>query len=358
MINVRMRNLQRPMMRSESGQKDYECTMIRVGIDHLLRREHTIILRTNLRVSTFSVRLYVCVGPEIDAITSQSMLLERAWPVETSLTSASIGTRYPQNTSNDLRNQMILRRAQDCSMVWQTMSPASRAPYQAQAVADEERYNNESDAYKNQILLSPAVHISDGQLESESEIGSADEDYFDVWRVREDQRVENKRRLLEQRWNRYRKDHYKACGGALNPVPAEPFNFLGLPLEIRNTIYGLALAKGGVMQGSSHSKGPIDVRVFAVSRQVHAEAVEIFYRVNTFAVWIQEPEPLPLFVAKSTGMQVPRPTDLIRRIHLWILFPVMLDDPPLLDRFRTLSGVLSCCKNPTELDVTSSVAPA
>lgn len=44
----------------------------------------------------------------------------------------------------------------------------------------------------------------------------------------------------------------------------------------------------------SRPSGPIDVRIFAVSRRVHAEALEVFYQVNTFAVWIQEPAPLPL----------------------------------------------------------------
>jgi len=117
----------------------------------------------------------------------------------------------------------------------------------------------------------------------------------------------------------------------LNPIPAEPFNFLGLPSEIRNKIYGIALQRQvAIKQNSSELNGPIDVpidkvsrpsgsidvRIFAVSRQVHADALEVFYQVHTFAVWIQEPAPLPLFVAKSTGRHLPRPTDLIRRMHI------------------------------------------
>lgn len=91
----------------------------------------------------------------------------------------------------------------------------------------------------------------------------------------------------------------------------------------------------------SRPSGPIDVRVFAVSRQVHAEVLEVFYQVHTFAVWIQEPAPLPLFVAKSTGRHLPRPTDLIRRMHICILFPVLLDDPPQLEQLQILCLVLS-----------------
>lgn len=148
------------------------------------------------------------------------------------------------------------------------------------------------------MILSPSVHTSDG--DSEPGMNPGDQGYDVIYDdARLDLVNENKRRLLEQRWNRYRQDHHKACGGALNPIPAEPFNLLGLPLEIRNKIYDITLGRQvAVKQDSTESNGPInarinkvrprngpiDVRIFAVSRQVHAEALEVFYQVNTFAV--------------------------------------------------------------------------
>lgn len=128
-----------------------------------------------------------------------------------------------------------------------------------------------------------------------------------------------------QRWKRYRFDHPRACGGRQTPVPETPFRIMDLPFELRREIFSLVLTRSyPVLQfpsdGSADARpGPIDVRLFAVSRQVFAEAVKVFYGVNTFGItpdssrYFQE---LPLFVQQSTGNEAPRPTDLIKRVHV------------------------------------------
>ena len=151
---------------------------------------------------------------------------------------------------------------------YSTLPLTSRAIYQAEVTADEDRYSTELATYSARIPLSPSVHASNGELESE-----------EAYRPAQQQRIaENERRLSDQRWARYRLDHHKACGGAFNPISAEPFDFLRLPVEIRYKIYEMVLKQEApVKQDSSDSKGPIDVRIFTVNRQVYAAAIEVFY---------------------------------------------------------------------------------
>ncbi len=132
-------------------------------------------------------------------------------------------------------------------------------------------------------FLSPSVHASDGETDSSAD--SADHPDSDRFLSHEDRRNENARRLFEQRWNRYRRDHHKACGGISKPACVESFNSLGLPTEIRYRIYDMILTREvDVKQDSRGSNGPVDLCIFAVNRQIQAEAVEVLYRVTTFAV--------------------------------------------------------------------------
>ena len=203
--------------------------------------------------------------------------------------------------------------------------------------------------YNAHIPLPPSVHASDGESESEGK-------YSPLHRGRI---AENERRLSEQEWARYRLDHYKACGGTLNPGSTYAFDFLRLPVEIRYKIYELILKQQApVKQNSNDLRGPIDLRIFVVSRDVYTEAIEVFYKVNTFAVWIKEPDSLPLFVRKSSGTQTPRPTSLIRKMHIWIIFPWMTEDPPLLQQVKTLAAMLSRCKHLIDLHMTFAVTYA
>ncbi|KAL8833701.1 MAG: hypothetical protein Q9176_007857 [Flavoplaca citrina] len=83
--------------------------------------------------------------------------------------------------------------------------------------------------------------------------------------------------------NRYRRDHREACGGAITPVPERPFRFLDLPFKLRTIIYGTVSQMEP--DGSADSKdGPIDTRMFAVSKQIHEEASDAFFRENVVMV--------------------------------------------------------------------------
>ena len=229
---------------------------------------------------------------------------------------------------------------------WSRISATSRAVYQARATADEDRFSKETVTYGARIPLSPSVHASDGESESE-ETGDAS---------RNERITENKRRRTEQRWARYRLDHSKACGGSLNSVPAKPFNFLGLPVEIRDRIYEMVLKREvAVKPDLNDPKGPIDVRIFAVSRQVYTEATEVFYRVNTFAVRIKDWN-LPTFVLESAGKRVHHSVKLIRKMHIWIFFRWVIEDRRILNIFKALAAMLSRCENLTDLKITSATA--
>lgn len=86
-----------------------------------------------------------------------------------------------------------------------------------------------------------------------------------------------------QKWKRYRFDHPRACGGRETPVPETPFRIMDLPFELRRGIFSLVLSQSyPVLQFPSDGSadtltGPVDVRLFAASRQVFAEAVRISF---------------------------------------------------------------------------------
>ena len=102
------------------------------------------------------------------------------------------------------------------------------------------------------------------------------------------------RKLGTQIWNRYRRDHPEACGGAIMPVPTQPFQFLDLRLKLRQAIYGLILrvpADVNQMEpdGSANDdKGPIDTRIFAVNEQIHEEATEAFFCENVVGIHLRD----------------------------------------------------------------------
>ncbi len=64
---------------------------------------------------------------------------------------------------------------------------------------------------------------------------------------------------------------------------------------------------------------PIDVKVFAVSRVLFADAVRIFYEENMFALKSRDRryrDHLSLFVSQSMRDQLPRPTYSITRMYI------------------------------------------
>ena len=65
-----------------------------------------------------------------------------------------------------------------------------------------------------------------------------------------------------QLWNRYRRDHPRACGGKALPMPEQPFRFMDLPTEIRRQIFaslfrGLLVSETGLIayMGDDRSAG-------------------------------------------------------------------------------------------------------
>ncbi|KAK6353926.1 hypothetical protein TWF730_008346 [Orbilia blumenaviensis] len=71
-----------------------------------------------------------------------------------------------------------------------------------------------------------------------------------------------------------------------------PFNFLGLPREIRDEVYGYLLSRDPppvIAPGSRHyppiyKQISINLSIFRVNRQIHQEAAECFYGRNTFVI--------------------------------------------------------------------------
>lgn len=123
-------------------------------------------------------------------------------------------------------------------------------------------------------------------------------------------------RRMVQLWNRYRRDHPRACGGKVLPVPEQPFRFMDLPPEVRRRVYaflfrGLLIGETGLIayMGDDGSAGShrkycyqdepfdpeycwqnelLDVRVFAVSKVIKTEAREVFFKENIFSIEIPE----------------------------------------------------------------------
>lgn len=167
-----------------------------------------------------------------------------------------------------------------------------------------------------------------------------------------------------QKWNRYRRDHPKACGGEIfqdgtstKPVPETPFPFMNLPYELRQKVYeSLLTQEGQLLQQpancSTTCEGFIaDVRIFTVSRFVYEEALRVFYRVNRFIINVGEQ---PLMVEQNTGNEAPRPTNLIERVHLEFFSETWVDGihtwHPGWERVHDL---LKGCSNLHEIDITT-----
>ena len=169
------------------------------------------------------------------------------------------------------------------------MNAAERAPYVDRA--DLLRFNADVKDYNMRIPLSPLVDVSatfDAMRDS-----SDDEDLEEDWDKDRLLRDLGRRRRT-QIWNRYRRDHPQACGGPLIPVPDVPFPFLQLGRDLRDRIYAMVFGDPkelkqkepdgttGLIDG--REEGPMDVRIFEVSKQVHEEAAQVFFQINTIAV--------------------------------------------------------------------------
>ena len=162
------------------------------------------------------------------------------------------------------------------------MTPPERAPYTDQE--DILQFKADVKAYNDRIPLSPLIDV-DVTFDEMNNPTVTQSDGYDLI-----DEIERRRRT--QIWNRYRRDHPKAFEGSDSPMPEKPFRFLDLPLDIRNIIYEHVLSgyldvmiqmepDGSAGQIEDHLTGPVDVRIFAVSRQVYEEATTIFFHMYT-----------------------------------------------------------------------------
>jgi hypothetical protein len=231
---------------------------------------------------------------------------------------------------------------QDADASWYALTPREQAPYHARASEDTAQYIADLDAYNKAVPLSPSAHSTD----VDSDL--SDEGEFDHY----DRYAEACRRVAVQKWNRYRRDHYKACGGALLPVPEQPFRFLDLPLELREKVYAMVVGREKELyqmpsDGSAAEKeGPVDVRIFAVSRQVFAESVRVFFNINILRVTISHDVDLPIFMSGSTSVH-------LKRVHLWISFDLIETKRWMEDVLKTVCTKLKKCICLRELRITA-----
>lgn len=159
-----------------------------------------------------------------------------------------------------------------------------RLPPQAHSEILQEACETFKVDFDAQFPLSPSIHTSSGSSEAPSSEGF-EEAFF--------REIENQDRKGIQTWLRYRYDHPHACGHRPRRLPTKPFDFMGLPVETRCEILRLLLERNKELTDVSpnadfvsYAKVPVDTRLFAVSRQMKADAQLVFFRSNQFRVHV------------------------------------------------------------------------
>ncbi|KAL8961801.1 MAG: hypothetical protein Q9183_005256 [Haloplaca sp. 2 TL-2023] len=194
----------------------------------------------------------------------------------------------------------------------------------------QKRYEREKEEY-HEVLGLDAEILTDREAEDECETGNESE-YL---------RLEVYRRRCQQTWQRYRKDHYKFDDLVKSPKeargPDTMSRFTCLPPEIRNNVYQYVFqptncatylrqwkpdceCQEGEEANLYTNSQPLDTRILAVSRQIHAEALDTLYSSRDFVVDVSGWDTLPRFVYDATGLVAPRPTSKIRRWHILVTF--------------------------------------
>lgn len=220
----------------------------------------------------------------------------------------------PKRFSHKTRGSMTIDDA------WSRLSPRERRRYTARAKKNETHNATELAQFNKLCRLLPSVENMSSVWPSMHAMSARD---MEFWQL-------HKTRLVAlQRWKRYRSDYPGVDGCPKTNVPESPFRIMDLPFELRREVFSLVLTQPyPVLQFPSDGSadalhGPVDVRLFAVSRQVFAEAVKTFYEVNTLSISTLPSDYLkamPLFVRESTGSEAPRPTNSIRRVHASFCF--------------------------------------
>lgn len=87
-------------------------------------------------------------------------------------------------------------------------------------------------------------------------------------------------------WNRYRRDYQEARTNDTTELPGSSCRLISLPPEIKNHIYRLLLAQADPIVHCRKPRAamayphPLDLRILAVSRKVHQEALAVFFEAN------------------------------------------------------------------------------
>lgn len=215
-------------------------------------------------------------------------------------------------------------------------------------------YRRDFDA---QFPLSPSVHAS-----SESSEAPSSEDSYE----KHDRRKEKQARIGIQTWLRYRRDHPHAFSYRPRPTPTQPFNFMGLPVEMRCEILRLLLERNKELTDVSanatfpnatfpnatfepYEMVPVDTRLFAVSRQMQEDAKIVFFSSNTIRMPITLCR-LPLFIRKP-----PPSIRQLRKVHVSIIHNFeVLDQPRLAENLERVADLLKECKKLVQLKILQS----
>ncbi|MCJ1451569.1 hypothetical protein MMC28_001909 [Mycoblastus sanguinarius] len=202
------------------------------------------------------------------------------------------------------------------------------------------------------IPLSPSVDV----LSGESEADSLDDNYKD-----------NLARRGIQEWTRYRCDHPRACGGAFVRTPSQPFRFMDLPPEIRIMILRLLLRWEQELTAMDADQEhycdylPLDVRIFAVSRIMQAEAEQVFYQGNTLRIYLDDH--LPMSIRRASKSKTPTSLQWLKRIRIVILRSPKLTATGLDESYRDqqvrkakiLVDALKHCTRLVQVKITSFI---
>lgn len=205
---------------------------------------------------------------------------------------------------------------------WQQLAHAEQKIYEALAKPFEDDYQKILADYNARVPLSPSLasRVSEDSAPSDSE-EDWDGDGAGYYERCDKQNI---RRGI-QAWNRYRRDHPRAFGPVVTPIPDRPFPFFQLPICIRLQVLGRLLKREKEVRQRPEDykddddldKVPVDTRLFAVSEQMRTEAEAVFFSTNTFRVDVDNAEypKLPIFMRSEQTM----PRNL-KRLHIWIFY--------------------------------------
>ena len=246
---------------------------------------------------------------------------------------------------------------------WIALDPDERYPYEVQSKEAFAKLDADILAFNARIPLSPLVEVHSESLGIPTD--PSGEPAWDAYTrnlqiYRE--HVERSRRRGLQLWNRYRKDHPHADGGAVVPMPDKAFRFLALPQELRNMIYRTLLYRSRpVKQMESNrsakhlnlitGEGPIDLRVFAVCRQMYEEATSVFFACNIIRIDLGEKLLPPIFRQTSQLALLGK----LRRIDVHLPLYQSHEAAPLIWLLKRLCHALMAQSQLTEMKLSPFV---